>query len=66
MSEELKPYTVTSSDLENTNAVWDDLTNLGSSSETVPEREVEVANERPENANNTVYYLTDEDRKSVV
>jgi subtilisin family serine protease len=65
VSDELKPYTVTSSDLENTNAVWDDLTTLGSPSETIPEREVEVANERPENANNTVYYLTDEEAQAL-
>lgn len=65
MSDDLKPYTITSFDLETTDSVWDDLTSLGASTDAVPEREVEVADERPINDRNTVYYLTDEEAEAL-
>lgn len=47
--------------MEVTDSVWDDLVGPGSPSELVPERPVEVANERPKNPSNTSYWLTDEE-----
>jgi subtilisin family serine protease len=61
MSDEKKNYVVTAVDLETTDSVWDDLVSETSSVETVPDRAVEVADERPLNERNTVYYLTDEE-----
>lgn len=58
---EYKEYTVTTESLELTDSVWDDLVGPGASSELVPERPVEVANERPKNPSNTSYWLTDEE-----
>lgn len=54
-----KEYTVTTADLATTDSVWDDLLSSGPTPETIPDRPVEVANERPNNERNTVYYLTD-------
>lgn len=54
-----KEYTVTTADLATTDSVWDDLLSSGPTPETIPDRVVEVANERPLNERNTVYYLTD-------
>lgn len=57
---EYKEYTVTTSSLEDTDSVWDDLvSSLGS--ETIPSRVVDVANERAINVHNTSYFLTDEE-----
>ena len=57
--DELKPYTVTTENLELTDSVWDDLVSDSPKTDTVPARVVEVADERPANDRNTVYYLTD-------
>jgi subtilisin family serine protease len=54
-----KEYTVTTADLANTDSVWDDLLSDGPTPETIPNRVVDVANERPNNSRNTAYYLTD-------
>lgn len=59
--DETKSYTVTTQSLEDTDLVYDDLVANSSSAETVPSRPVEVANERPNNALNTEYFLTDEE-----
>lgn len=56
-----KEYTVTTESMEITDSVWDDLLSSRSDSETIPDRPVEVANERPTNPNNTSYWLTDEE-----
>jgi subtilisin family serine protease len=54
-----KEYTVTTADLATTDSVWDDLLSSEPTPETIPDRVVEVANERPNNQRNTVYYLSD-------
>jgi subtilisin family serine protease len=54
-----KEYIVTTADLATTDSVWDDLLSSGPTPETIPDRVVEVANERPLNGRNTSYYLTD-------
>lgn len=54
-----KEYTVTTPNLETTDSVWDDLLSSDTTPETIPDRVVEVANERPNNGRNTSYYLTD-------
>lgn len=61
----LKEYIVTTEGLEVTDSVWDDLTNEGSSLETIPNRAVEVLNERAINARNTTYLLTEEEAKNL-
>ena len=61
MSDIYKEYIVTAVDITTTDAVWDDLIEEGSTSETIPERSVEVADERPINEKNTVYLLTEEE-----
>jgi subtilisin family serine protease len=61
MSDEKKNYVVTTPNLELTDSVWDDLTAITSNLGTIPNRAVEVADERPLNARNTSYYLTDEE-----
>lgn len=58
---ERREYIVTTSSLEDTDSVWDDLLGRGSTSETIPERHVEVADERSLNEKNTTYLLTDEE-----
>jgi len=56
-----KEYIVTAPDLETTDSIWDDLVENNSTSETIPERHVEVADERPLNEKNTTYLLTEEE-----
>ena len=56
-----KEYVVTAANLENTDSIWDDLVKDGFTSETIPERSVEVADERPINKKNTTYLLTKEE-----
>jgi subtilisin family serine protease len=56
-----KEYVVTAPNLETTDSLWDDLVKDGSTSETIPERSVEVADERPINKKNTTYLLTKEE-----
>jgi len=58
---ELKEYVVTTSGIENTDSVWDDLLSSDLTPETIPDRIVEVANERPLNERNTSYFLTEEE-----
>jgi subtilisin family serine protease len=57
----LKEYTVTTPNLELTDSVYEDLTTDKTTPETIPNRPVEVANERPNSPRNTVYLLTDEE-----
>ena len=56
-----KEYVVTAPNLETTDSLWDDLVKDGFTSETIPERSVEVADERPINKKNTTYLLTKEE-----
>jgi len=56
---ELKEYVVTTAGIEDTDAVWDDLLLEGSTVESIPDRAVEVANERLLNKRNTSYFLTE-------
>jgi hypothetical protein len=56
-----KEYTVTTESMEITDSVWEDLVSPNSILETIPDRPVEVANERPSNPCNTSYWLTDEE-----
>lgn len=56
---EYKEYTVTTESMEITDSLWDDLVSPNSILETIPDRPVEVANERPLNPCNTSYWLTD-------
>ena len=56
-----KEYVVTASNLENTDSIWDDLVKDGFTSETIPERSVEVADERAINICNTIYFLSKEE-----
>ncbi len=58
---EYKEYTVTTESMEITDSVWEDLLSPESILDTIPNRPVEVANERPTNPNNTSYWLTDEE-----
>lgn len=58
---ELREYVVTTSGIENTDSVWDDLLSSGPTPDTIPNRIVEVANERPINERNTSYLLTEEE-----
>ena len=62
---ELKEYAVTTQGLEDTDSVWDDLTTEGSPVETIPNRVVEVANERAINTRNTTYLLTEEEAQKL-
>jgi subtilisin family serine protease len=56
-----KIYTVTTSGIEDTDSIWDDLLSSGDTPETIPDRVVEVADERPINKRNTSYFLTEEE-----
>jgi subtilisin family serine protease len=56
-----KKYVVTAPNLEFTDSIWDDLVKNGSTSETIPERSVEVADERAINICNTTYFLSKEE-----
>jgi subtilisin family serine protease len=62
---ELKEYAVTTQGLEDTDSVWDDLTTEGSPVETIPNRVVEVTNERAINTRNTTYLLTEEEAQKL-
>jgi subtilisin family serine protease len=62
---ELKKYTVTTEGIEDTDSVWEDLTTEGSSVETIPNRVVEVSNERAINPRNTEYLLTEEEAQKL-
>lgn len=62
---ELKKYTVTTEGLEDTDSIWDDLTTEGSSVDTIPNRAVEVSNERAINTRNTEYLLTEEEAQNL-
>ena len=55
----LHPYTVTTEGIEDTDSLWDDLLSSSSTSETIPDRAVEVTNERAINPRNTTYLLTE-------
>jgi len=65
MADERKEYTVTAPDMETTDSIWEDLLTNNSTPETVPDRSVEVANERTANARNTSYFLTDEEAETL-
>ena len=65
MADEKKEYTVTARDGEATGSLWSDLAYTQPSPETIPDRAVEAANERPSNPRNTSYYLTDEEAKAL-
>lgn len=65
MTDERKEYTVTAPDMETTDSIWDDLLTDGPTPDTIPDRVVEVVNERPENARNTSYLLTDEEAEAL-
>jgi subtilisin family serine protease len=62
---DLKEYTVTAPSMEVTDSIWDDLVTDGPTPETIPDRAVEVANERPTNPRNTTYLLTDEEAEKL-
>lgn len=55
---EYKEYTITTLNIEDTNSLWDDLVSSQGSS-TIPDRSVEVANDRSTNDKNTSYFLTE-------
>ena len=59
-----KEYTVTTKSLDATDSVWNDLLS-SSGSTTIPNRRVEVANERSINPYNTAYFLTDEEARDL-
>lgn len=61
----LKEYVVTTNNLEDTDSVWEDLLANSSSSETIPSRSVEVADERAINSLNTHYYLSEEEAEAL-
>jgi subtilisin family serine protease len=60
-----KNYTVTTSGIEDTDSIWDDLLSSGDTPETIPDRVVEVADQRKINELNTNYYLTDEEAQKL-
>ena len=62
---DLKEYTVTAPSMEVTDSIWDDLVTDSPTPDTVPNRPVEVANERPANPRNTTYLLTDEEAEKL-
>lgn len=62
---EVEAYIVTTKSLEDTDLVWDDLTVEGHSTEFIPERKVEVADERPLNIYNTTYFLNKEEAEAL-
>lgn len=61
MDDEKREYTVTAPDTETTDSIWEDLLTDSATPDTIPDRPVGVANERPANARNTSYLLTDEE-----
>lgn len=62
---DLKEYIVTTKSLEDTDSVWDDLTVEGSSADTIPERVIEIADERAVNIYNTTYLLSMEEAEAL-
>lgn len=62
---DFKEYIVTTASLEDTDSVWDDLLSSSSSSESIPERSVEVSDERAINKLNTNYLLTYEEAEAL-
>lgn len=62
---ELKEYIVTTGSLEDTDSLWDDLITEGSLTEFVPERVVEIADERALNIYNTTYLLSKEEAEAL-
>ena len=62
---EFKEYIVTTESIEDTDSVWDDLVSTGSPLDTIPERPVEVSDERLINNLNTNYYLTEEEAEKL-
>lgn len=65
MSDELREYTVTAPDMETTDSIWDDLLTDAPTPDTIPDRAVEVANERTNNPRNTSYFLTDAEAEAL-
>lgn len=62
MTNELREYTVNAPDVETLQSVVEDLKQSGSPSpETIPDREVDILNERPNNPFNTDFLLTEEE-----
>ena len=61
----VEAYIVTTKSLEDTDLVWDDLTVEGHSTEFIPERKVEVVDERPLNIYNTTYFLNKEEAEAL-
>jgi subtilisin family serine protease len=62
---ELYPYTVTTEGIEHTDSLWDDLLSSSPTPDTIPDRVVEVANERAINPRNTTYLLTEEEAQKL-
>lgn len=62
---EIKEYIVTTKSLEDTDSLWDNLTTEGSFIETIPERVVEIADERIVNIYNTTYLLSKEEAEAL-
>lgn len=65
MSGELREYTVTAPDMDTTDSIWEDLLTDSPTPETIPDRPVDVINERTNNPRNTVYLLTDEEAEAL-
>ena len=65
MADERKEYTVTAPDMETTDSIREDLLADHPTPETIPDRPVEVANERLNNARNTSYFLTEEEAETL-
>ena len=65
MADDKKRYIVTAPTMEVTDSIWDDLLTTGPTPETIPDRAVEVALERPTNPRNTVYWLTDDEAEAL-
>lgn len=65
MTTEKKEYIVTAKDEAAMAEIRDQLTSPTLPSETIPEREVEVAKERETNKQNTNYYLTEEEAEAL-
>jgi subtilisin family serine protease len=65
MSETYKSYTVTAHDLDDTKSLYVNLTREHEATETIPDRLVEVADQRKVNEINTDYFLTDEEAQAL-
>lgn len=62
---DLIEYIVTTADLATTEEIQKELTQAGSTVDTIPERKVAIADERPINARNTNYFLTREEAEAL-